>query len=67
MNVKKLLRGPILYIVLAVIAVWVGSSLITMSGFREVSTQQGLEFLKDGKVAESRVRLDISFKYEGSD
>jgi cell division protease FtsH len=58
MNVKKLLRGPILYIVLAVIAVWVGSSLITMSGFKEVSTQQGLEFLKDGKVAEATI-VDI--------
>ena len=55
MNVKKLLRGPILYIVLAVIAVWIGSSLITMSGFREVSTQEGLGFLKDGKVAEATI------------
>src|SRR5680860_606543 len=65
MNVKKLLRGPLLYIVLAVIAVWVGSSLITMSGFREVSTQQGLEFLKDGKVAEAKIvdgeqRVDLT-------
>src|SRR5512141_2048108 len=65
MNVKKLLRGPILYIVLAVIAVWVGSSLITMSGFREVSTQQGLEFLKDGKVSEAKIvdgeqRVDLT-------
>ena len=65
MNVKKLLRGPILYIVLAIIAVWVGSSLITMSGFREVSTQQGLEFLKGGKVAEAKIvdgeqRVDLT-------
>ncbi|HZK58765.1 MAG TPA: ATP-dependent zinc metalloprotease FtsH [Cryobacterium sp.] len=65
MNVKKLLRGPILYIVLAVIAVWIGSSLITMSGFREVSTQQGLEFLKEGKVAEAKIvdgeqRVDLT-------
>jgi cell division protease FtsH len=65
MNVKKLLRGPILYIVLAVVAVWVGSSLITMSGFKEVSTQQGLEFLKQGKVAEATIvdveqRVDLT-------
>ncbi len=58
MNVKKLLRGPILYILLAVVAVWVGSTLITMSGFREISTQQGLEFLEDGKVAEATI-VDI--------
>jgi len=65
MNVKKLLRGPLLYIILAVIAVWVGSSLLTMSGFREISTQQGLEFLKDGKVSEAKIvdgeqRVDLT-------
>ncbi|TFC90820.1 ATP-dependent metallopeptidase FtsH/Yme1/Tma family protein [Cryobacterium sinapicolor] len=52
MKVKKLLRGPLLYILLAIVAVWIGSSLITMSGFKEIPTQQGLEFLKDGKVSE---------------
>ena len=55
MNVKKLLRGPLLYILLAIVAVWIGSSLITMSGFREVSTQEGLQFLKDGKVASAKI------------
>ncbi|PPL19871.1 ATP-dependent zinc metalloprotease FtsH [Microterricola pindariensis] len=65
MNVKKLLRGPLLYIVLAVVAVWIGSSLITMSGFREVSTQEGLAFLKDGKVASAKIvdgeqRVDLT-------
>ncbi len=65
MNVKKLLRGPLLYIVLAVVAVWIGSSLITMSGFREVSTQEGLQFLQDGKVASAKIvdgeqRVDLT-------
>ena len=65
MNVKKLLRGPLLYIILAIIAVWVGSSLITMSGFREIPTQQGLQFLKDGKVSEAKIvdgdqRVDLT-------
>ncbi|MFC6356758.1 ATP-dependent zinc metalloprotease FtsH [Luethyella okanaganae] len=65
MNVKKILRGPILYIVLAVVAVWIGSSLITMSGFREVSTQQGLQFLQDGKVSAVKIvdgeqRVDLT-------
>jgi len=72
MNVKKLLRGPILYIVLAVIAVWVGSSLITMSGFREVSTQQGLEFLKNGQVSEAKIvdgeqRVDLTLSSPSGD
>ncbi|UIP59522.1 ATP-dependent zinc metalloprotease FtsH [Agromyces marinus] len=67
MNMKKILRGPVLYIVLAIIAVWIGSTLITQSGFREVSTQQGLELLNDGKAAavkivdvENRVDLTLS-------
>jgi cell division protease FtsH len=65
MNLKKILRGPILYIVLAIVAVWIGSSLITQSGFREVSTQKGLELLDDGKVASVKIvdvenRVDLT-------
>ena len=40
---------------LAIIAVWIGSSLITMSGFKEVSTQKGLELLQDDKVASAKI------------
>ncbi|HEU4758331.1 MAG TPA: ATP-dependent zinc metalloprotease FtsH [Agromyces sp.] len=65
MNVKKILRGPILYILLAIVAVWIGSSLITQSGYREVSTQKGLELLDDGKVAAVKIvdvenRVDLT-------
>ncbi|BDZ63973.1 hypothetical protein GCM10025877_09110 [Agromyces mangrovi Wang et al. 2018] len=65
MNFKKILRGPLLYILLAVVAVWIGSTLITASGFREVSTQQGLEFLADGDVAAVKIvdgenRVDLT-------
>lgn len=65
MNMKKILRGPIIYILLAIVAVWIGSSLITASGFKEVSTQQGLELLSDGKVASAKIvdgenRVDLT-------
>ncbi|GAA1517660.1 cell division protease FtsH [Agromyces terreus] len=65
MNIKKILRGPIIYILLAIVAVWIGSSLITASGFKEVSTQQGLEFLQDEKVSEAKIvdgenRVDLT-------
>lgn len=65
MNIKKLFRGPLIYIVLAVIAVWVGTSLLSSSGFRAVSTEQGLELLADGKVAEAKIvdgeqRVDLT-------
>jgi cell division protease FtsH len=65
MNIKKILRGPIIYILLAIVAVWIGSSLITASGFREVSTQEGLELLKDDKVSAVKIvdgenRVDLT-------
>src|SRR5215204_2241811 len=65
MNMKKILRGPVIYILLAIVAVWIGSSLITASGFREVSTQEGLQLLDDGKVASVKIvdgenRVDLT-------
>ena len=65
MNVKKIFRGPILYIVLAIVIVWIGSSLITMSGFKAVSTQKGLELLQSGQVASAKIvdgenRVDLT-------
>ncbi|HWD61427.1 MAG TPA: ATP-dependent zinc metalloprotease FtsH [Humibacter sp.] len=55
MNLKKIFRGPILWIVLAVVIVWIGSSLITMSGYKGITTEKGLELLKDGKVASATI------------
>ncbi|AAT89843.1 cell division protein FtsH [Leifsonia xyli subsp. xyli] len=67
MNVKKIFRGPILYVVLAIITVWVGSSLLTMSGFKGVSTQKGFELLSQGKVSSAKIvdgenRVDLTLK-----
>ena len=50
MDFKRIFRGPLLYIVIAVIVVWVGSSLLTGSGFRQVTTQEGLKDLSSGQV-----------------
>ncbi|MET1052192.1 MAG: ATP-dependent metallopeptidase FtsH/Yme1/Tma family protein, partial [Mycetocola sp.] len=52
MNFKRIFKGPLPYILIAIIVFWVGSSLLNVNGFREVSTDHGLELLKDGKVAE---------------
>ncbi|NQX12642.1 ATP-dependent metallopeptidase FtsH/Yme1/Tma family protein [Microbacteriaceae bacterium VKM Ac-2855] len=72
MNVKRIFRGPILYVVLAVIAVWIGSTLITMSGFKQVSTQEGLALLSDGKVASAKIvdgeqRVDLTLSAADGD
>jgi cell division protease FtsH len=55
MKLKNLLRGPLLYIIVAVIAVWVGSSLISMTGFQAITTEEGLKYLKDNKVASATI------------
>lgn len=58
MKFKNILRGPLLYIMIAVIAVWVGSSLISMTGFQPVTTEEGLKFLKDNKASSATI-VDI--------
>ena len=56
MNPKKLFRGPIPYIVLAGIIVWIGLSVFNLSGgYKEISTQKGLELLADGKVQSAEI------------
>jgi cell division protease FtsH len=55
MDFKRIFKGPIFYIVLAIVAVWIGTTLLTGSGFREVTTQQGLEYLGDDKVVSAKI------------
>ncbi len=65
MNFKKLLRSPILIVVLAIVVVSVGFSLITGSGYKTITTQHGLELIQDGKVASAKIidgeqRVDLT-------
>ena len=67
MDLKKLFRGPIVYILIAIVVVWIGSSLLMQSGFRQITTQQGLGFLADDKVASAKIvdgeqRVDLTLK-----
>ena len=67
---KALLRGPLPYIVLGAIVVVIGVTLLTSGGFREVSTQEGLQLLRDNQVKsatiidiEQRVDLELRTPY----
>src|SRR3954469_24570809 len=67
MDFKRIFRGPLLYIVIAVIVVWVGSSLLTGSGFRQVTTEKGLDLLSSGKVSTAKIidtdqRVDLTLQ-----
>jgi cell division protease FtsH len=65
MNFKKLFRGPFLYIILAIAAVWIGSALIGMNGYQKVDTEVGLNMLSSGKVSQATIvdsdqRVDLT-------
>jgi len=65
MNLKRFARGPIPYIVIAIIVVWVASSLLMGSGFRAVTTDKGLELLASDnvesvKIVDGENRVDVT-------
>ncbi|WP_375389092.1 ATP-dependent metallopeptidase FtsH/Yme1/Tma family protein, partial [uncultured Amnibacterium sp.] len=67
MDLKRIFRGPLVYIVIAIVVVWVGSSLLTGTGFRSVTTEQGLKYLSDGDVKTAKIvdtdnRVDLVLK-----
>ena len=72
MDIKRIFRGPIIYIVLAIAVVWIGSSLLTASGFREITTQEGLDLLKgntveSAKIVDGEQRVDLTLSKADGD
>ncbi|MCC6270060.1 MAG: ATP-dependent zinc metalloprotease FtsH [Microbacteriaceae bacterium] len=67
MDFKRFLRGPLIYVVLAIVVVSVGFSLLTGTSFREITTQQGLQMLSQSKVESATIvdaeqRVDLILK-----
>jgi len=67
MDVKRIFRGPIIYILIAIAVVWIGSSLLMQTGFKPVTTQEGLQLLRDDRVASAKIvdgeqRVDLTLK-----
>jgi len=65
MDVKRIFRGPWVFILLGVAAVVVAMSLLTASGSRPISTEQGLALLdgstvKTAKIIDSDQRVDLT-------
>ncbi len=72
MDLKRILRGPFLYISLAVVLVVVAFSLLTNTGYKEISTQKGLELLSTSKVESATIvdaeqRVDLILKADSKD
>ena len=66
MDIKRILRGPVFWVTLAVIGILFGLSFFTgLPGYKEVSVKHGLELLKDGKVETAKIidgdqRVDLT-------
>ena len=63
-NLKKLLKGPVLWIALAIVAIFIGSSLGSTVTFQKVDTGYGLQLIKDSKAKSVKIydgeqRVDI--------
>ena len=71
MDFKRFFRGPLVYILLAVIVVSIGFSLLSGSGFKPITTKQGLELLKNDKVVSAKIvdseqRVDLTLATAGT-
>ncbi|WP_349827184.1 ATP-dependent zinc metalloprotease FtsH [Brevibacterium litoralis] len=54
-RMTKWARGPLLWIVLAILVVTFGALWFGGGGFQRVDTEQGLELLADGKVEQAKI------------
>ncbi|MEN9714604.1 MAG: hypothetical protein RJA35_71 [Actinomycetota bacterium] len=64
MNFKKLLSGPFVWILLALMVLIVGTQMLSGGGYRQVSTSTGLQLIADGKASNVTVydgeqRVDV--------
>jgi len=55
MNLKRLTRGPALWIVMAVAILWIGASTLLTPSVQRIDTSAGLELLTEGKVEQAKI------------
>ncbi|GAA4266161.1 ATP-dependent zinc metalloprotease FtsH [Frondihabitans peucedani] len=55
MDFKRILRGPLIYVLIALVGILVGWSLISNAGTTSISTQKGLEDLSSGQVSSAKI------------
>jgi len=70
-TLKRIVRGPWLWIVVAIAAVAIGASFFASSGTAEVSTTRALQLIEEGKVQKATLtdgnqRIDLELK-QGED
>jgi len=55
MNVKRLVRGPLLWIVLAVVLLWIGVSTLAQPSVKSIDTSDGLSLLRGDTVESAKI------------
>ena len=65
MDFKRILRGPLIYILLGVAALLIGFNLLSGTGSRQITTEEGLQLLdgstvKTAKILDSDQRVDLT-------
>jgi cell division protease FtsH len=65
MKSRKFFRGPTIWILLAVFVMLVGFNSVNTTGFKQVDTSVGLQFIQDGRaktvlVIENEQRVDVT-------
>jgi cell division protease FtsH len=64
---NKATKGPLVWIVMALLVVSIGALLFSKTGFSQIDTEQGLQLLKDDKVEQAKIvdkdqRVDLTLK-----
>ncbi|MFP5346481.1 MAG: ATP-dependent metallopeptidase FtsH/Yme1/Tma family protein, partial [Actinomycetes bacterium] len=67
MDFKRILRGPVIWILVALLVVLIGSQAFSSGGFARVDTADGLQLLREGKVQQAKIvdreqRVDLTLK-----
>jgi cell division protease FtsH len=73
MDIKRLLRGPLVWIVVVAALLWIAASFLLAPGYHGISTQAGLNLLKGDTVSKAVIHdpdqyvdLTLSQPYKGS-
>jgi cell division protease FtsH len=74
MDLKRLTRGPVIWVIAAVLVVIVGARLLSPNRFEPIDTSQAINLIKSNQVTsatmvngDQRVELTLSQPYQGHD
>ena len=67
MDFKRIFRGPVIWILVALLVVLIGSQALQGGGYQKVETAVGLELLDDAKVEQAKIvdreqRVDLTLR-----